>query len=148
MNAHLQHFLVISTMFTVKDVSPMLFAFAFPVLTVTKAQKGTLTTWVKCDDAFLTKFFPLGETSALQNKIISFQQLEHKSILDIWGHFLDYLMTHPHRGMEYQLLIWSFYHGVNCNTYEHLDTAVAGTFLSLSVRSAKALIEQMVPNQG
>jgi hypothetical protein len=34
-----------------------------------------VSTWEKCSNAFLAKFFPLGKTNALQNKISGFQQL-------------------------------------------------------------------------
>jgi hypothetical protein len=37
--------------------------------------------WEKCSNAFLTKFFPLGKTNALQNKISGFQQLIDETIV-------------------------------------------------------------------
>jgi hypothetical protein len=35
--------------------------------------KEAVSTWEKCSNAFVTKFFPLGKTNALRNKISSFQ---------------------------------------------------------------------------
>jgi hypothetical protein len=40
----------------------------------------------KCSNAFLAKFFPLGKTNALWNKISGFQQLMDETITDSWEH--------------------------------------------------------------
>jgi hypothetical protein len=45
-------------------------------------------------------------------------------------------------------LIQTFYHGLKCNSHEHLDAATGGAFFSLQVPAAKELIEKMVENQG
>jgi hypothetical protein len=37
------------------------------------ANREVVSTWEKCSNTFLIKFFPLGKTNALQNKISSFQ---------------------------------------------------------------------------
>jgi hypothetical protein len=46
------------------------------------ANKEVVSTWEKCSNAFLTKFFPLSKTNALQNNILSFQQLTDKTIAE------------------------------------------------------------------
>jgi hypothetical protein len=44
-----------------------------------------VSTWEKCSNAFLTKFFfPLGKTNALRNKISGFQQLTDNTIAEAW----------------------------------------------------------------
>jgi hypothetical protein len=48
------------------------------------ANKEVVSTWEKCSNEFLAKFFSLGKTNALQNKILSFQQLTDKTIAEAW----------------------------------------------------------------
>jgi hypothetical protein len=39
------------------------------------SNKEAVSTWEKCSNAFLTKFFSLGQTNALRDRISRFQQL-------------------------------------------------------------------------
>jgi hypothetical protein len=78
-NAHLQHFLEIYSTFTIQGVTQdkvCLCLFPFSLLGKGKqwfySNKEAVSTWEKCSNAFLTKFFPLGKTNALQNKISGF----------------------------------------------------------------------------
>jgi hypothetical protein len=45
------------------------------------SNKEAVSTWEKCSNAFLAKYFPLGKTNALQNKIFGFQQLMDQTII-------------------------------------------------------------------
>ena len=49
--------------------------------------------------------------------------------------------------MEVWLIIQSFFHGLNMPTQYHIDEASGGSFLSLSVNAAKALVEKITSNQ-
>jgi hypothetical protein len=78
-NAHLQHFLEICSTFTIQGVTQdvvHLHLFPFSLLGKVKqrfySNKEAVSTWEKCSDAFLTKFFLLGKTNALRNKIPGF----------------------------------------------------------------------------
>ena len=80
-NAHLQHFLEICSTFTIKGVTQeaiRLRLFPFSLLGKAKqwfySNRNDVDTWDKCSNAFLVKFFPMGKTNALRNKISSFQQ--------------------------------------------------------------------------
>jgi hypothetical protein len=71
-NAHLQHFLEICSTFTIQGVTQdavRLRLFPFSLLGKAKQwfyfNKEAVSTWEKCSNAFLTKFFPLGNTNAL-----------------------------------------------------------------------------------
>jgi hypothetical protein len=46
------------------------------------SNKEAVSTWEKCSNAFLAKFFPLGKTNALQNKISEFQHLTDETIAE------------------------------------------------------------------
>jgi hypothetical protein len=50
------------------------------------SNKEAVSTWEKCPNAFLAKFFLLGKTSALRNKISRFQQLTDETITEACEH--------------------------------------------------------------
>jgi hypothetical protein len=90
-NAHLQHFLEICNTFTIQGVTQdavHLRLFPFSLLGKVKkwfySNKEVVPTWEKCSNAFLAKFFPLGKTIALRNKIYGFQQLMDETITKAW----------------------------------------------------------------
>ena len=67
---------------------------------------------------------------------------------EAWERLQEYIAACPHHGMEKWLIIQNFFHGLNRNAQEHLDAAARGSFLSLSVAAAQALIEKIAINQG
>ena len=78
--AHLQNFLEISSTITIKDVAQdiiLLRLFPFSLVGRVKQwfydNKDKINTWIRCSNAFLTKFFPIGKTNALRGKIFNFQ---------------------------------------------------------------------------
>jgi hypothetical protein len=86
-NAHLQHFLEIYSTFTIREVTQeaiRLRLFPFSLLGKVKqgfySNKEVVSTWEKCSNSFLAKFFSLGKTNALWNKISGFQQLADETI--------------------------------------------------------------------
>jgi hypothetical protein len=50
--------------------------------------------------------------------------------------------------MEDWLLMQTFYHGLTNRTRENMDAAAGGSFLSLTISKATALVEKMASNQG
>ena len=42
----------------------------------------------------------------------------------------------------------TFYHGLTNSTYETMDAAAGGAFLSLTIPAATALVDKMASNQG
>jgi hypothetical protein len=111
------------------------------------SNKEALSTWEKCSNAFLAKFFPLGKTIALRNKISGFQQLTNETIAEAWECMQDYIATCPHHGMEEWFIIQSFYHGLIHSAWEHIDVAAGGSFFTLSIEEALKLVEKMTSNQ-
>ena len=86
-NAHLQYFWEICSTFTIKGVTQeaiRLRLFPFSLLGKAKqwfySNHNAVDTWEKCSNAFLIKFFSMGKTNALHNKISSFQQQADESI--------------------------------------------------------------------
>jgi hypothetical protein len=153
-NAHLQYLLEICSTFTIRGVTQdavRLHLFPFSLLQKVKqwfySIKEAVSTWEKWSNAFLTKIFLLGKTSALQNKISTFQQLMDKTIDEAWEHLHDYISACPHHGIEEWFIIQSFYHGLIHTAREHIDANAGGSFFALSIKEARKLIEKMTSNQ-
>ena len=92
-NAHLQNFLEVSNTInpsgtTLDDVHLCLFPFSLLGKAKTWFYSNTkaFTTWEACSNALLAKYFPVGKTNALQNRIIRIQQLPDESIPEVWEH--------------------------------------------------------------
>jgi hypothetical protein len=111
------------------------------------SNKEAVSTWEKCSNAFLTKFFPLCKTNVLRNKISRFQQLTDETITEAWERLLDYISACPHHGMEEWFIIQSFYHGLIRSVQEHIDVAAGGSFFTLSIEEARKPVEKMASNQ-
>jgi hypothetical protein len=153
-NAHLQHFLEICNIFTIRGVTQdavRLHLFLFSLLEKAKqwfySNKEAVSTWEKCSNAFLAKSFPLGKINALQNKISTFQQLMDETIVKAWERMQDYISACPHHGMEEWFIIQSSYHRLIHTARKHIDVATRGSFFPLSIEEAHKLIEKMASNQ-
>jgi hypothetical protein len=124
----------------------------FPFSLIGKAKqlfysnKEAMSTWEKCSNAFLTKFFALGKTNALRNKIFGFQQLTDETITEAWECLQDYISACPHHGLEW-FIIQSFYHGLIRLARDHIDAAVGCSFFALSIEETHKLVEKMASNQ-
>jgi hypothetical protein len=152
-NAHLQYFLEICNTFTIRGVTQdavCLRLFPFSLLGKVKqwfySNKEAVSTWEKCSNAFLAKFFPLGKTNALRNKIFGFQQLTDETIVEAWERLQDYISACPHHGMEEWFIIQSFYHGLIRSAQEYINATARGSFFTLSIEEAHKLVEKMASN--
>jgi hypothetical protein len=111
----------------------------FPFLLLGKVKqwfysnKEVVSTWEKCSNAFLAKFFPLGKTNALRNKISGFQYLMDETNIEAWERLQEYISACPH-------------HGLIRSAEEHVDAAARGCFFALSIEEARKLVEKMAPN--
>ena len=90
-NAHLQHFMEVCGTIAIKGVTVntiRLCLFPFSLLEKVKqwfyAHPEDITTWKNCANAFLKKFFPMGQTTALCGKISSFHQQANEIIFEAW----------------------------------------------------------------
>ena len=77
------------------------------------SNKEAFNTWEACSNAFLAKYFPVGKTNALRNRISSIQQLPDETIPEAWERLQEYIQACPHHGMEEWLIIQNFFHGLN-----------------------------------
>ena len=95
--------------------------------------KEAFTTWEACSNAFLAKYFPVGKTNALRNRITEIQQLPYETIPEVWEHLQEYIQAGPHHGIEEWLIIQNFFHGLKQQAKDYVDAAADGSFLSLSM---------------
>ena len=86
-HAHLQNFLEVSSIINPKGTTMdnvHLRLFPFSLLGKAKmwfyTYNDTFDTWDACSNAFLVKYFPVGKTNALQNRISSFEQLQDETV--------------------------------------------------------------------
>ena len=71
-----------------------------------------------------------------------------ETILEAWEHFQEYISDCPHHGMEDWLLMQGFYHGLTQKAHEQLDATIGGSFMSLTLEKAEALMDKIASNQG
>ena len=139
-NAHLQNFLEVSNTINPKGTTMDIACLRlFPFSPLGKAKmwfysnKEAFTTWEACSNAFLAKYFPVGKTNALRNRISGIQQLSDETIPEAWERLQEYIQACPHHDMEEWLIIQNFFHGLNQQAKDQVDAAVGGSFLSLSM---------------
>ena len=70
-----------------------------------------------------------------------------ESIPEAWERLQDYIQACPHHMIENWLVLQNFYEGLTPMLKGHIDAAAGGTFLSLTIDRATALIDKMVSNQ-
>ena len=74
-----------------------------------------------CANAFLVKYFPMGKTNALRNRISSFEQLQDETVLEAWERLQECIAAYPHHGMEEWFIIQNFFHDLNQRSQDHMD---------------------------
>jgi hypothetical protein len=88
----------------------------------------------------------LGDKSLISDVVLS-QLFMDETIVEAWERLQDYISTCPHHRMEEWFIIHSCYHGLIHLAKEHIDVAARGSFFSLSIEDARALIEKMAFGQ-
>ena len=87
----------------------------------------------------------------IPHQVLPYEQDQHSEgedlIPEAWERLQEYIRACPHHGMEDWLVLQNFYEGLTAMSKGHVDTAAGGTFLSLTINEATALIEKMVANQ-
>jgi len=119
----------------------------FPFSLLGKAKTWFYSNKEACSNTFLDKYFPMGKTNALRNRITGIQQLPDETIPEVWERLQVYIQACPHHDIEEWLIIQNFFHGLNQQAQDHVDAAAGGSFLSLDVARTKTLIDKIASNQ-
>jgi hypothetical protein len=108
-------FLELCDTIIIKDVTPASIRLRlFPFSLAGKAKQWfykkeeVVDMWDKCSVAFLVKFFPMGKTNALREKISNFQQTSMESIPETWERLQDYIQRYPNHRMENWLMLQGY----------------------------------------
>ena len=119
-NTHLQNFMEVSSIInprgtTMDNIRLRLFPFSLlgKAKTWFYTYKDAFDTWDVCSNAFLVKYFLVGKSNALRNRISSFEQLQDETISEAWERIQEYIAACPHHDIEEWLIIQNFFHGLN-----------------------------------
>ena len=89
-HAHLQYFLEMSSIINPKGTTMDIVRLRlFPFSLLGKAKtwfytyKDVFDTWDVCSNTFLVKYFSVGKTNDLRNRITSFQQFEDETVQEV-----------------------------------------------------------------
>ena len=112
------------------------------------SNKSSVNTWDNCAKVFLAKFFPIGKTNALRERISSLQQASNETNPEAWEQLQEYILEYPRHGMDNSLILQSFYNGATQTARDLVDISAGGTFFSLTPKRDSSSIEKMVSSQG
>lgn len=105
-----------------------------------------ITTWEQLQSEFLKKFFPIGRTNALRNAINTFTQLPNEHFHETWERFQDLIRKCPHHGITQNILVQTFYGGLNETMRFNIDASCGGSHLNKDEDFLWNLFESMAEN--
>ncbi|XP_010430984.1 PREDICTED: uncharacterized protein LOC104715262 [Camelina sativa] len=105
--------------------------------------RGSLTTWEQCREAFLNHFYTKSRSAMLRSKITTFSQGGTESFCEAWEKFKEYMRDCPHHGFSQENLMNIFYGGIDQKYQMALDTASRGDFSTNTAAEANLLIENL-----
>nr|GEZ27457.1 reverse transcriptase domain-containing protein [Tanacetum cinerariifolium] len=94
-----------------------------------KEPPRSILTWEDLVSKFINQFFPPSKTTYLQNEIINFLQKPNETFNEAWERFKDLFSQCPHHGFFELHKLDTFYHALNPNNQDALDSATRGNFL-------------------
>ncbi|GJS18622.1 reverse transcriptase domain-containing protein [Tanacetum coccineum] len=105
---HVTDFLEISSLFQYDEtqeeaVKLMTFPFSLSGKAKTwlkELDEGTITSWNKLREAFVSRYFSLEKFKRLLNEIHNFHQFEHETFIDAWLHMKEMLHTYYGHGLR------------------------------------------------
>ena len=105
---------------------------------------GSVNTWEKLVEAFMSRFFPPALTAERRGEIIIFKQGEDESLYIAWERFKRLLKRCPMHGIYLTTQMDIFYHAMNYTSKGIIDASYYGGFKRRSVEEARKIIEDLV----
>ncbi|GJT19257.1 reverse transcriptase domain-containing protein [Tanacetum coccineum] len=104
--------------------------------------EGTITSWNKLREAFISRYFSVTKFKCLLNEIHCFHQLAKETLVEAWLRIKEMLRTCYGHGLTKGAIIQIFYHGLDDRTQELLDAG--GIFLYNTLNEAFKILEDKV----
>ncbi|GJR43814.1 reverse transcriptase domain-containing protein [Tanacetum coccineum] len=148
---HVADFLEINSLFQYgknQDEEVMLRTFPFSLSREAKTwlnelDEGTITSWNKLREAFISRYFSSTKFRRLLNEIQSFHQLGYETFVDAWLRLKEMIHTYYGHGLTKGTIIQIFYHGLDDPTQGILDAG--GIFLyKISNEAFKTLDDKVL----
>jgi hypothetical protein len=152
--AHLNNFVELCEMQKYKDVDGDIIKLKlFPFSLRGKAKdwflslpRNSIDSWIKCKDAFISKFYPPAKIISMRSDIMKFRQYDNKHVAQAWERMKSLVKNCPTHGLTTWMIIQTFYAGLNFSSRNLLDSAAGGTFMSLTLGAATKLLDGMMIN--
>ncbi|KAL9239250.1 hypothetical protein vseg_013592 [Gypsophila vaccaria] len=111
--------------------------------TINRAARG-ITDWDTLVMTFYEEYFSAENTALLRSQITGFRQMADETLYEAWEKYNALLNACPHHGLEYSFLYTQFYHSMNPDSKQILDSASSnGIFGNIEVDQVRDTIDRM-----
>nr|GEW75613.1 reverse transcriptase domain-containing protein [Tanacetum cinerariifolium] len=100
---------------------------------------GTITSWTKLREAFISRYFSLAKFKRLLYDIHNFHQLGNETLVEAWTRLKEMLRMCYGHGLTKGTIVHIFYHGLNGPTQQILNAG--GIFLYNTPNEAFKILE-------
>jgi hypothetical protein len=95
---------------------------------------------------FCIDFFPISRVAQLCCEVLLSKQKEKDTLGAAWAYFNDLISSRPDLTISNLILLQHVYLGLSKETAHYLDIALEGSFLHLSPRGGKDVLNKIVEN--
>src|SRR3954464_7596881 len=108
--------------------------------------KNIIDSWDKCKDAFIGKYYPPAKIIQLRSNIMNFRQLDNEHVAQAWERMKTLVKNCPTHSLTTWMVIQTFYAVLNFTSWNLLDSAAGGNFMSTTLGAATNLLDEMMLN--
>jgi hypothetical protein len=108
--------------------------------------RNNIDSWVKCKYAFIGKYYPHAKIISLRSDIMKFKQFYNEHVAQAWERMKSLIKNCPTNGLTTWMIIQTFYAGLIFSSRNLLESAVGGTFMSITLGAATKLLDNMMVN--
>jgi hypothetical protein len=108
--------------------------------------RNSIDSWDKCKDAFIGKYYHPAKIIALRSDIMKFRQFANEHVAQSWERMKSMIKNYPTHELTTWMIVQKIYAGLNFSSRNLLDSAVGGTFMSITLGAATKLLDNMMVN--
>jgi hypothetical protein len=71
--------------------------------------RNSIDSWVKCNDAFIGKYYPPSKIIALRSNIMKFRQFDNEHVSQAWERMKSLIKNCPTHRLTTWMIIQTFY---------------------------------------